>query len=601
MIIRSDYRLICIAVAGLACTAQLATALSVRLDPPPASSVRVGEQVILQAIPETGGDAQYQFSVTPPSASSYVLRDFTRNVDHVEWTPLTEGWHVLRVVAVDASTGEAAPAETGIQVTSRIGPDNQPVLTPTTHPLVFLYSAPPCDIGVMTAHFAKSTSSAWQYTRPQVCDGLTSRNFWIAGLEPDTDYRISHQVWTASGGMTEGPQMTFHTGTIAAQLRAGSVMKSDPNHMDLTEGILLESQILGQGGSGAFPVARLLDGPVIWYYDQDARGALQNMLRPLDGGNMFVIPAFTAGIPAGFREIDLAGNLVRETNVDAISARLAALGIPPVSAFHHDALRLPHGNILVLTQSQRVVPAANPGDPDRNVLGDVIVLLNENFDVLWVWDSFQKLDVNRRAILGETSGPSGPTDPTVEDWTHGNALQYLADGNILFSIRHQDWVVKIDFRDGAGSGDVLWRMGKDGDFTIDSTDPYPWFSHQHNAQFDGVRLWLYDNGDTRYQANGQSGNSRGQVYVVDEGAKTAQLELNADLGQYSTALGSAQRLSNGNYHFLSGLISTGDFTLTSLFSQSLEVSADGTIRYIFQVVGPMYRSFRMPDLYSPPQ
>jgi hypothetical protein len=56
-----------------------------------------------------------------------------------------------------------------------------------------------------------------------------------------------------------------------------------------------------------------------------------------------------------------------------------------------------------------------------------------------------------------------------------------------------------------------------------------------------------------------------------------------------------------NYHFLSCLISTRDFSLTSLFSQSLEVSADGTIRYIFQVVGPMYRSFRMPDLYSPPQ
>ena len=50
-----------------------------------------------------------------------------------------------------------------------------------------------------------------------------------------------------------------------------------------------------------------------------------------------------------------------------------------------------------------------------------------------------------------------------------------ADGNLLYSARHQDWLIKIDYANGAGSGRVIWRLGKDGDFTMRSDDPSPWF------------------------------------------------------------------------------------------------------------------------------
>ena len=42
----------------------------------------------------------------------------------------------------------------------------------------------------------------------------------------------------------------------------------------------------------------------------------------------------------------------------------------------------------------------------------------------------------------------------------------------LLSMRHQDWVVKIDYRNGGGNGDILWRMGVDGDFQIASSSVY---------------------------------------------------------------------------------------------------------------------------------
>ncbi len=38
------------------------------------------------------------------------------------------------------------------------------------------------------------------------------------------------------------------------------------------------------------------------------------------------------------------------------------------------------------------------------------------------------------------------------------------DGNLIISIRHQNWLVKIDYNNGAGAGDILWHLGYQGDF-----------------------------------------------------------------------------------------------------------------------------------------
>jgi hypothetical protein len=73
--------------------------------------------------------------------------------------------------------------------------------------------------------------------------------------------------------------------------------------------------------------------------------------------------------------------------------------------------------------------------------------------------------------------------------------------------------------------------------------------------------------------------------------------LNADLGAYSNALGSAQVLPDGNYHFDSGAQLAGPGTV---LAQSLEVDPDGNIVYGIQFATYEYRSFRMPDLYTEP-
>src|SRR4029077_4140674 len=137
------------------------------------------------------------------------------------------------------------------------------------------------------------------------------------------------------------------------------------------------------------------------------------------------------------------------------------------------------------------------------VIGDMILILDSDLEVVWTWDAFDHLDVSRRAVLGETCVTNPGCAPhylslEANDWTHGNAVGETPDGNLLYSSRHQDWLIKIDYRFGEGSGDVIWRLGKDGDFTYDSTDPYPWFSHQHDAGYESVNdstITLFDNGN----------------------------------------------------------------------------------------------------------
>src|SRR5262249_22248738 len=150
------------------------------------------------------------------------------------------------------------------------------------------------------------------------------------------------------------------------------------------------------------------------------------------------------------------------------------------------------------------------------------------------------------------------------------------DGDLLVSLRSQDWVIKIAYSNGTGDGHVVWRLGAGGDFTINSADPYPWFSHQHDARYiNDSTIVLLDDGNTRH-ATTSSLDSRGQELVLDEKTMQATLVVNADLGNYSPALGSAQSLPNGNLAFTSGFLTQGP----SNSGQTIEVLPDGTKTYV---------------------
>jgi hypothetical protein len=341
-----------------------------------------------------------------------------------------------------------------------------------------------------------------------------------------------------------------------------------------------------------------MDGNLVWYYP----GVISYLTRPQAGGYFFVLiekhdEDYSRQI---LRQIDVAGNVVLETNAARINEQLEAMGKHIITSFHHEARRLPEGRILVLAGTERILhDVQGPGPVD--VLGDMILVLNRNLEVEWAWDAFDHLDPSRKALLDEKCTPGGGGCPTfylapeANDWLHGNSLQLTPDGHILYSSRHQDWVIKINYDRGAGNGDVIWRLGKDGDFQFVSEDGWPWFSHQHDANYErtgeGDRIVVFDNGNTRYAAD-SSAKSRGQVLKLDEVNRTATLVLNVDLGAYSLALGSAQRLRNGNYHFDLGWMPNGA-------SQALEFDPEGNLVSLLETETQQYRSFRMRDMYTP--
>jgi hypothetical protein len=141
---------------------------------------------------------------------------------------------------------------------------------------------------------------------------------------------------------------------------------------------------------------------------------------------------------------------------------------------------------------------------------------------------------------------------------------------------------------------VIWRLGKDGDFTTASTDPSPWFSYQHNVHYlDNKTLLLFDNGNVRCFGDKKC-HSRGQTWIIDEKTLTATPGVNVDLGSFSDALGSAERLPNGNFVFTAGSRGSPNAPV----GLSIEIGRDGTKEFVMVGSALEYRSYRMADLYQ---
>ncbi|MEO8663458.1 MAG: aryl-sulfate sulfotransferase [Bryobacteraceae bacterium] len=551
------------------------------------------------------GILTYRYNVRATGGEEFgVVRDFARSKVFT-WAPAdSEGSFDIQVIVRNLSTGKVAQSIVAFLISPRAS--TVPVVSASSHPLVAIYSAPACAVGSsMLVRFQGTGGGVPVATPLKPCMSGMTMNFYLAGMLPQSTYYIRHEVHTGAATAL-GPLRTFTPGAIPASVPFPSVkvLKPPTAQSSLTQQVLL-NDYLSLGGTQEYPsTARDLSGNVIWYYPELG----PYITRPIPGGTFLVI-ARDASSPNPMakgqilREIDLAGNTVRETNCSRLSEQMVPRGFDSVGGFHHEAIRLTNGHTIVMSANERIFPAGTQGSTSPvDILGDQIIDLDENLQVAWAWNAFDHLDVNRAAVLGELCHQGDYGCPplwlanTANDWLHGNSIAYVpADGSLILSFRHQDWVVKINYGNGNGSGDVIWRLGHDGDFTLNSTDPYPWFSHQHDAEYEMAGapiLSLFDNGNTRIQEAQPSGHSRGQALKIDEVNRVVTLALNADLGVYSGAFGSAQLLKNGSYHFMSGIVVPGPRDYSS------EFMPDASINYNVQTQASAYRSFRMTNLYG---
>jgi len=345
-----------------------------------------------------------------------------------------------------------------------------------------------------------------------------------------------------------------------------------------------------------------LSGNILWGY-APGTGQGADPVKLLPNGHFLI--NFSGSNPDGIdsllQEVDLANTVVWQMNAAQLNAALASAACAgcniTVVGTHHDFAVLPNGHIVFLAALQKDVSGTQ-------VVGDVLIDLDENHKPVWLWNAFDHLDVNRHPIA-------------FPDWLHSNAVVYSpGDKSLMLSMRHQSWVIKINYNDGAGDGSILWKLGYQGDFALQSgttnaVDPVDWFNAQHDANIISTTtagtldVLLFDNGnqrvlDTSGTLCGTSTtpcDSRVPILHLDESTKTADITWIDKLSPvFSFFGGSARLLKNGNIEFDECASSAVPVVNAAIFE--VTKTTPPTTVWSMQIAGQYaYRGFRIGSLY----
>jgi arylsulfate sulfotransferase len=466
--------------------------------------------------------------------------------------------------------------------------------------------------GKMTVNFGLTESYGLQTWSQSTDSPDGTVNILVAGMLQGHVYHMAATVAFDNGISVNDIDHKFRTGEIPSGLRvkltatttAGMTPQPGLELLNPTGGVIISD----------------LQGRELWSYSDPGQPALNSIygVKQLPDGNMLMtigalssnplLAPLSADSILEMREVTLGGDTVREITINDLNAMLAYATCKEcnvtLETFHHDVEPLPNGHWLVLSNtlmnlsSTSKPPLTNA--PAQAVLGDVIVDLDENLQPVWVWNEFNHLNPNRHPMQ-------------FPDWTHTNAVVYSPDdGNIIVSMRHQNWVVKVNYNNGQGNGDILWKLGEGGTFKLkNGVDPTDWNYAQHGPSFfspntSGVfSLGLMDNGDDREFPAGVTCSTSGTpapacqyttipVFKIDEVGKTATLTFHQILpaDQYSYFGGNTDELANGDVEYDDCGLATG--------SNVREVTQEANPKQVWQLhveTYDFYRAFRIPSLY----
>jgi len=201
----------------------------------------------------------------------------------------------------------------------------------------------------------------------------------------------------------------------------------------------------------------------------------------------------------------------------------------------HELILLPNGSSFILGLDPQIIDMSlivKDGKVDAKVIGFVIQKLDQNKNVVFQWRSLDYIDVL------DASNSVNLTAQVI-DYIHSNAIYVEEDGSLLLCSRNLDEITKISLE----SGEIIWRLGgKANEFSF-INEAYE-ISHQHDIRrLPNGNITIFDNGNTRVPQF-----SRVVEYELDEDNKVATLvwEYRNTPDYYTSAMGSARRLSNGN-------------------------------------------------------
>jgi hypothetical protein len=224
---------------------------------------------------------------------------------------------------------------------------------------------------------------------------------------------------------------------------------------------------------------------------------------------------------------------------------------------HHDGIKLRNGNVLLLCLSelpQHLVARVKGGMPGTEHRGkmhaDYLVEMTTTGSVVWEWRSWEHLDPERDRITA--------VQERREEWTHGNGLAELPNGDVVVSFRTISTVIIIERK----TGEIIWRLGA------------PPLCGQHAPMpLPNGKLLLFDNGPHRLDHP----MPFSRVIEIDLPTKHIvwKYQEKREYEFFSPRISNAQRLPNGNT-----LICEGDF------GRIFEVTTDGEL--VWEFVNPYF-------------
>ena len=240
---------------------------------------------------------------------------------------------------------------------------------------------------------------------------------------------------------------------------------------------------------------------------------LRDIEKPIRRGEM----GFAGG--TGIAEIDATGKMLWRLD-------MSKAGGGRHKIIHHDVKMDKYGHIVTLIRNSKILDMTPYGGAGIDTLGgDGILVMDTTGKELWTWSVWDVWDIAK--------------DPYIKrfayDRFHVNSLNFDKDGNYLVSVAIEDQVWKIN----AKTGKIMWKLGKDGDFKMDTTSYFS-FQHSVNINSDGD-LMVFDNSLWKKVSGAVS-------FKLDTVNMTAKTVIKATLppSKYTSRMGSAYLLPNGN-------------------------------------------------------
>ena len=320
---------------------------------PSDDSPLVGERVTWTATAvDVGATPVYQFSAAPHGGAFHVVRDFSPT-NSFDWTPMQEGRYDIQVTVKDGyQATETTSAVAVDEVASRVS-GSQAVDHAHRQPARGLVQRPavlggdglrPVRRGERPPGLAEHRRSGRRAGEEH--ERLRRRHAAEHDLRDAARLQRRHRL---------GARATSRRGASLrpSTIPAFTVVQPPGPGSDLDQDMVFHQRIRSTPNAPPL-IATDLAGQVVWYYDLSQSGfTLTKAGQSLVPGGTLLLngvdqytPVPTA--PNVLREIDLAGNPVRETNLAAVNAQLAAMGKEVIHAFHHDVQRLPDGNTVAL-------------------------------------------------------------------------------------------------------------------------------------------------------------------------------------------------------------------------------------------------------------